>query len=108
MTTHPLSHGSTEVGKTSACRSAYCRARPFPFASLHLRTSRSSRYRHSIYLQVDKEVWRVRDRKERWRLRTSDGQEGGPLKYEDAVSSLRRALHACVEADRPPTRAGNP
>ena len=53
-------------------------------------------------------MWRVRDRKERWRLRTSDGQEGGPLKYEDAVSNLRRALHACVEADRPPTRAGNP
>ena len=75
---------------------------------MHLRTSRSSRYWHSIYRQVDKEVWRVRDRKERWRLRTSDGQEGGPLKYEDAVSSLRRALHACVEADRPPTRAGNP
>ena len=60
-----------------------------------------------IYLQVDKEVWRVRDRKERWRLRTGEGQQG-PLKYEDAVSSLRRALHACIDVDVDRLRAGNP
>ena len=54
-------------------------------------------------------MWRVRDRKERWRLRTDAGQQGPEgVKYEDAVSSLRRAIHACIDVDVDRLRAGNP